>query len=304
MDLNIINLWGVLMSYIVGTFEAIIYLLFLAYSVYIPIKSRINKKKLSTDHNIIINPQNAFTSFVSKAVLFLSLPSILLMFTLIAQEPEENKIGIYVYFGIFLCLMYLGNLALTSSKGDYYIDETGIHFVANEKNIIRYEDIQKSKWLDYAHIEGADTTTILLVKGKKIKLYNLLEEQYLQYISKENIFTPKHEAVKSIYKKSFTIITIALFFISVIISSIYFSYTSHFSSASALTETEKYSYEQLLNDNHIPHYLINHGEVTEVSYKVWKNVLIIEKTMFVILMIICFIINMIWKNQIFRKRYV
>lgn len=293
------------MSYIAGIFEAIIYLLFAAYSIYIPIKSRINKKKLSVDHDIIINPQNAFTSFVSKAVLFLSLPSILLMFTLIAENPE-NKIGVYVYFGIFLCLMYLGNLALTSSKGDYYIDETGIHFVINEEYIIRYDDIQKSKWLDYSHIKGADTTTIILVKGKKIKLYNLSKEQYLQYISKENVFTPKHQAVRSIYKESFTVIVIVLFFISIISFFAFMLYTSNYGGGDALRETKKYSYEQLLNDNSIPHYLINHSDITEVSYKVWKTALIMEKIFKFLypLMFLCGIINMIWENQIFRKRYV
>ena len=291
------------MGYVVGIFEAIIYLLFVAYSIYITITSYENKKKLQHENKIIKNPPNASSMIVSKAVLILSLPSIILMFTPLSKE---DKNGIFVLFAIFLFLMYLGFKSLESSNGDYYIDNAGIHFVRNEKLNIKYEEIISSKWLDYSHINGAYTTTILLVKGKRIKLYNLSKKRYLQYISNKNIFIPKHEAVRSIYKKSFSIIVIVLFFMSIISFFVFIRYTSQYGGGGALRETQECSYEQLLNNHEIPHYLVNHGDVTEVSYQVWITALIMEKIVSFLypIMFLCFIVNMIWENQIFRKRYV
>lgn len=293
------------MHYIVGIIEIIIYLLFVIYSICIPVTSYFNKRKLQGDYHIINNPQTAFSMIMSKAVLILSLPSMILMFTIIPQNPNESKTGIYIYFGIFLFLMFLGCRALITSKGDYYIDNNGIHFVRNEKFDIKFEDIQNSKWLDYSHIGGASSTTELVVNGKHIKFYNLSKGQYAHYISKENILTPKHEPVKSIYKKIFSIIVVVLFVLGVSSGFVSGSFTSFHGGGSALTETANYSYLELLSNPNIPHYLVDHGQKTEVTFVVWKTALIMERIWFILypLMFLCLIINVIWENQIHRKRY-
>ena len=294
------------MNYVVGIIEIVLYLLYVTYSIYLPAISHINKKKLGAKHKVIKNPMTIFESIGSRAVLILSLPSIILMFTILDETIQSEVVGIYIYFAIFLTLIFIGYKALSKSRGDYYINENGIHFLQNSSLDISFYDIEKSIWLDYSNIHEAETTVKLTVRGKKITLYNMKKDYYIQYISKENIMEPKHEAVISIYKKFFSklvnIISLLCFFTFMI----FIIYPSQYGNGGgAMTETEEYSYEQLAENQSIPHYLINHGELTEVSYHVWKNALVLERLVIVLwpLLFLCCFINAIWERNIQRKRY-
>lgn len=293
------------MQGLVAILEACVYLFFVGYSLYIPIQSYRNKKKLRLQYEIISNPSAAFPQFFSKAVLILSLPSIFVLWFFQDPNGKDDVAGISIYVSIFLVLMGFGFWALHKSIGDYYLTNEGIHFVRGEKHTIQYADIEEAKWRDYAHIDGASTTVTFTVRGERYKLYNLTKDQYIKYISDDNIYLPKREAEISIAKRIFTVWVSAITILSVLVFLSFIAYAGKYGGGSAVTQDENYSYNELLTNAAIPHYLSNHGKETEVPFAVWKNVLTIENIIpfMYILMFLSGFANIIWNNKIHRARY-
>jgi hypothetical protein len=279
--------------------------LYVVFSIYEPIKSYLKKKKHKQFQRLISNPANQAALFLARGALIICLPCIIVLFAF-ANDAGNNsgRITVLVYFVIFLFFITLGSKALRSARGDYYLDNDGIHFVRSEKLFISYGDIEYSKWIDHSYMAGASTTTKLRAKGKHLTIYNLPKEQYERYVSRENIMTPKHVVKASTFQKVFSMFTVVIYVVTAA-SFIAFSAYSFQHGGDAINALNGQSITRLWSNPNAQHLLDNHGVDTVVSYSIWKTSLILECTTFILfpLVFICFGINFIWNVILNRKRY-
>lgn len=288
------------MAIVVGIGEVTVYIILAVVSIFIALQTRYRKKHFPPKTNVFTNPPGPFDMFFSKVIFILTVPSIVLMFTIIPQNPDDLFAGIAIYGGIFIFFMILGFRAVLHPPGDYYIDKDGVHFLREYKKSITFSEITEAAWYDYAHVDGAETTAKLIAHGKKIVLYNLPKGLYKHYISGENVFVPKREAVRSLPKRIFTGIMYIMFFAAILTFWIFTGYDG-----SPVKNTSEYTYEQLYQEADIPHYLVDHGDLTQVSLQVWKTALHLERAIMILypLMFLCVFVNMFWEMRIHKARY-